>query len=157
MGLEKMKNNDQDHTPLMNIVLRTTCIDNLIVTLSVIFKYDIFPLSNIILCVPLLRVRYHYSRDHITIVSLLRRHQKSIVAPKAERRTSEWDTGTMCKLCCVRNEIMYVLSWRTAFALTRVLYLWLFVYFPRCLAAPEINTKITLSCSSTRVHTLFFI
>ena len=43
------------------------------------------------------RNRYHDSRDRITIAPLLWRHQKSIVVSSAERRPSEWDTGTMCK------------------------------------------------------------
>ena len=42
-------------------------------------------------------------------------------------------------LCRVRNKIMYVLSWRTVSALTRVLFWCLFL---RCLATREINTKI---------------
>ena len=37
---------------------------------------------------------------------------------------------------------MYVLLWRTVYALTRVLF---WCYFPRCCATREINTKITLS------------
>ena len=42
-------------------------------------------------------VGYHYSCDRVTIVSLLWRHQQSFVTSSAERRLSEWDTGTMRK------------------------------------------------------------
>ena len=83
------------------------------------------------------QVRYHYSRDRTRIVSLLWRHQQSIVTSSAERRPSEWDTGTMCEdrrflssfmysLCHVRNKLMYVLSWWTVSVLTRVIFLCLF-------------------------------
>ena len=65
----------------------------------------------------------------------------------------------MDSLCRGRNEIMYVLSWRTVSALTRVGYFG--IYFPRCFATREINTKITFSWALkrffTRVHTLFSI
>ena len=82
------------------------------------------------------RVRYHYSRDRITIVGSSWRHQQSIVTSSAERKPSEWDTGMMCEahrfyshlwiLSRVRNKIMYILSWRTVSALTRVLFWYLF-------------------------------
>ena len=53
---------------------------------------------------------------------------------------------------------MYVLLWRTVYALTRLLFC---VFFPRCRVTREINTKITLSWAhkqfATRVHTLFYI
>ena len=56
------------------------------------------------------------------------------------------------------NKIKYVLSWQTVSALTRVFF---FVYFPRCFATREINTKITLLWALkqfvTRVRTLFSI
>ena len=62
----------------------------------------------------------------------------------------------MDSLCRVRNKIMYVLSWRTVFALTQCYF---GIYFPRCFATREINTNITLSWALkqfvTRVHTLF--
>ena len=58
----------------------------------------------------------------------------------------------LSSLCRVRNRIMYVLSWRTVSALTRVFFWCLFT---------TINTKITLSWALkqfvTRVHTIFFI
>ena len=58
----------------------------------------------------------------------------------------------MDSLCHVRNKIMYVLLWRTVYALNRVLF-W-------C-ATREINTKITLSWAhiqfAMQVHTLFYI
>ena len=47
--------------------------------------------------IDILRVRYHFSRDRVTIVWSLWRHQQSIVTTSAERKSSEWDTGTMCK------------------------------------------------------------
>ena len=43
------------------------------------------------------RVRYPYSRDRVTIVWPLWRHQQSIVTSSAEQKPSEWDTATMCK------------------------------------------------------------
>ena len=62
----------------------------------------------------------------------------------------------MDSLCRVRNIIMYVLLWRTVYALTRVLFWCLFPCATR-----EINTKITLEWAhkqfATRVHTLFYI
>ena len=106
------------------------------------------------------RVRYHYLHDRITIVSLLWRHQKSIVMLSAERRPSEWDTGSMCKdrrflssfmdsWCRVRNKIIYVLSWRTVSVLIQVLF-----------AIREITAKNiswALKQFVTRMHALFFI
>ena len=63
----------------------------------------------------------------------------------------------MDSLCRGRNEIMYVLLWRTVYALTRVLFWCLFPLLLR----NEINTKITLLWAhkqfATRVHTLFSI
>ena len=53
--------------------------------------------------------------------------------------------------------IMYVLEWRTVYALTRGL---LWCLYPSCVATREINTKITLEWAHkqfvTRVHTLFY-
>ena len=63
----------------------------------------------------------------------------------------------MDSLCHV-NKIMYVLSWRTVSA---PLECYFCVYFPRCSATREMNTKIILSWALkhfvTRVHTLFAI
>ena len=63
------------------------------------------------------QVRYHYSRDRITIALLLWRHQQSIVTSSAERRPSEWARGRCVKtvvlpsfldsLCRVKNKIVY--------------------------------------------------
>ena len=89
---------------------------------------------------------------NLLIANRLWRHQQN--------KASEWDTGWCVKnlvlasfmdsLCRVRNKIMYVLLWRTVYALTGVLF-W-------CLL---INTKITLQWAHkqfvTRVHTLLFI
>ena len=65
-------------------------------------------------------------RPHFVNKGLIRHlaasHQQSIVTSSAERRPSEWNTGTMCKdrrfyrhlwirYIRVRNKIMYVLSW----------------------------------------------
>ena len=47
--------------------------------------------------IDILRVRYHYSRDRVTIVSSLWRHHQSIVTSAAEQRPRKWDTGTRCK------------------------------------------------------------
>ena len=59
-------------------------------------------------------------------------------------------------VCHVRNEIMYVLSWRTVIVLTQVLYWYL---LPSSLGNAGNKTKITLSWGLnwfvTRVHTLF--
>ena len=94
-----------------------------------------------------------------TISNRLWRHQQN------ENRASETRrryakivvlSSFMDSLCSVRNEIMYVLSWRTFSVHTQVL---LFCYFPRCFASREINTKITWALTQfvTRVHTLFCI
>ena len=42
-------------------------------------------------------VRYHYSRDCVTIVWSLWGHQQSIATSSAQRKPIEWDTGMMCK------------------------------------------------------------
>ena len=73
------------------------------------------------------------SRDRVTIVWSLWRHQRSFVASSGEGKPSEWETLTICKdrcflsfmdsFCRVMNKIMPVFSWRTVSALTRVL-LW---------------------------------
>ena len=87
------------------------------------------------------RVRYHYSRDRVTIVSLLWRHQQSIVTSLAEERQREWDTGMMCK--------------------DRRFYRHLWIRYVECYFCVYLNTKLTLSWALkqfvTRVHTLFAI
>ena len=64
----------------------------------------------------------------------------------------------MDSLCCVRNTIMYVLSWRTVYALTRVLW-WCLI--PSLLLNSGNKHQNTLLWShkqfDTRVHTLFYI
>ena len=59
----------------------------------------------------------------------------------------------------VRYKIMYALSWRTVYVLTRVWFWCLF--FSRCCPTREINAKLplllTYKQSATRVHTLFYI
>ena len=94
------------------------------------------------------------------IADWLWRHQQNI------KRASE--TRGLCvkilvlasfmdSLCRVRNEIMYVLLWRTVYALTQVLFWCLFP--SSVILVFIINTKITLSWAhkqfATRVHTLF--
>ena len=88
----------------------------------------------------------------------------------AERISSEWDTGTMCEnfvlslfmasLCRVRNKAMYILSWRTVHALTRM-ECYFSACFVRCHATQQINTKIIPSWGheqfATQVHTLFYM
>ena len=79
------------------------------------------------------------------------RHRQSIMTSSAEHKASEWNKGGVWRslflasfidsLCRIRNRIMYLLLWRTVYALTRVLC----VYFPRWCATREINTKIILS------------
>ena len=78
---------------------------------------------------------------------------------------SSFLSSFLSSLCHVRNKIMYVLSWRTISALTRVLFWCLFPSLRSLvfisLVAREINTKTTLSWALkqfvTRVHTLFSI
>ena len=59
-------------------------------------------------------------------------------------------SSVMVPLCRVKNEVMYVLSWRTNSALTRVLF-W-------CLSIIILNAKITFSWAqkqfATRIHIL---
>ena len=70
-------------------------------------------------------------------------------------RRSSFLASFMDSLCRVKNKIMYVLLWRTVYALTLVLFWCLF---------PELRShrhKITLSWAhkqfATRVHSLFYI
>ena len=83
------------------------------------------------------------------------------------KRVSEtWDdvwrssflASFMDSLCHVRNKMMYVLLWQLFMC---SLEYYIDVYFPRCCAAREINTKITLSWAhkqfAMRVHTLYSI
>ena len=81
---------------------------------------------------PYLTSQISLSRARVTIVWTLWRHQQSSVTSSAKRMPSEWNTGwcveivvlplLMDSLCHVRNTIMYVLSWRTVYVSTRVLY-----------------------------------
>ena len=88
------------------------------------------------------------------------RHQQN-VKRASETRGDVWRssflTSFMDSLCRVRNKIIYALLRRTVYALE----CYFGVYFPRCCATREINTKITLSWAHkkfpTRVHTLFYI
>ena len=72
-------------------------------------------------------------------------------------RRSSFLASFMDSLCRVRNKIIYVLLWRKV--LMRSLECYFGVYFPRCCATREINTKITLLWAhkqfATRVHTLY--
>ena len=87
------------------------------------------------------------------IANRLWRHRQNV---KLASETRGWCVkilvlaSFMDSLCLVRNKIMYVLLWRTVYALTRVLFWCLFI-----------NTKIILSWArkqfATRVHTLFYI
>ena len=87
----------------------------------------------------------------------------------AERKLSEWDTGTMCKDChlyrhlwirCVMQEIKWCMYSRDELFLSS-LKCYFGVYFPHCFATREINTKITLLWALkqfiTQLHTLFSI
>ena len=58
---------------------------------------------------------------HLSIVLSLWRHQQSIVTSSAEWRSSVL-SSFRDTLCGVTNKMMYVLSWRTCYALTRVLF-----------------------------------
>ena len=59
---------------------------------------------------------------------------------------------------CLRNEILYILSWRTVYALRECYF---GVYLPCWFVTREMNTKITLSWAhkqfATRVQSLFYI
>ena len=95
---------------------------------------------------------------HCDVISnwLWRHHQNENQASETRRRCvkikSSFLSPFMDSLYRVRNEIVYVLSWRTVSALTRALF---------CFATWEINTKFTRSWALkqfvTRVLTLFFI
>ena len=89
------------------------------------------------------------------------RHQQSIMTSSAEGIPSEWDTGTMSfmqSFCRVRNKMIYVLSWRTVSALTRVLFLCLFPSLLRNSGNKyKNNLSLALKQFVTRVHTLFSI
>ena len=100
------------------------------------------------------QVRCHYSRDRVTIVWSLWRHQENV--DRASDGVYVWRSSFlssfMDSLCRVRNRIIYVLSW------------WIFFHSldsPRGFSTREVNTKITLSWAqkqfATRVHTLFSI
>ena len=66
-------------------------------------------------------------------------------------------TSFMDSLCRERNSIMHVVSLRTVYVLTWVIFLCL---FPHCCASRRINTKIIPSWAykqfATRNHTLFY-
>ena len=75
------------------------------------------------------------------------RHEQLAVTSSAERKPSEWDTGSMCEdrvffssimdfPCRVRNETVYILSWQSVYAFIRVLF---GVYFPRSLVAAQLG------------------
>ena len=59
--------------------------------------------------------------------------------------------------CRVRNKTMYVLSRRSVYALSLVIF---YCYFPRRFATQEVHIKVVLSWAheqlDTLVHTLFF-
>ena len=94
------------------------------------------------------------------ITNQLWRHQQNL---KWASETRGWYVKIlvlapfMDSLCHVRNKIMYVLLWRTVYALK----CYFGVYFLSCCTTWEINTKITLSWAhkqfATRVHALFSI
>ena len=75
-------------------------------------------------------IRYCFTRGRVTIVAPRNAFVTSSATSPAERKPSEWDTGSMCRspfhrhLCrCVRNKILYVLSWRTVYTPHRMLIL----------------------------------
>ena len=82
-------------------------------------------------------VRYHYSCDRVTIVSLLWHHPQMDCDFISKLKTEQVRNGedvqrlsflssTVDSLCHVGNKIKHVLLWRTVLALTRVLFLCLF-------------------------------
>ena len=109
----------------------------------------------------------------LLIVRSLWRHQQSIVTSWAERKPSEWDTGTMCKdlvsfviygfvLSCKKKDYVCTLvTNRRDKPFLRSLECQFGIYFPRCFATRKLITKIILSWALkqfvTRVHTLFSI
>ena len=109
------------------------------------------PAVNIVVIgIDILRVRYNYPRDRISIVRSLWLHQQLIVPSSAERKLSKWDTGTMCKDRCFHRELWI-----------RYVAFYFGFYFPRCFATRKMNIKITLSWPPkqfiNRIHTLFCI
>ena len=90
-------------------------------------------------------------------MSQLSGHCQSIVTSSAECKASEGDTGMILVLASfmdslyhVGNKMMHALLW---------LECYFGVYFPRCCATREKNTKITLAWAhkqfTTQVHTLY--
>ena len=86
------------------------------------------------------------------------RHRQSVVTLSADRKPSEWDTGSMCEFFSSFVVIYQSVTWQTVYVLTRMSF---GVYFPHCCATREINTKITLSWAhklfTIRAHILFDI
>ena len=97
----------------------------------------------------------------LVISNRLWRHQQN-VNWASETLSDVWRlsflSSFMDSLWCVRNRIMYVLSWRTVYALTRVLF---WCLFPELLCNSENkhqnNTRVSAKQFATRVLTLFFI
>ena len=63
-------------------------------------------------------IRYHYSRDRVTIVWSLWRHQQSILA-SSECKPNEWDTDFMRKDC-----VFYRHLWIRYIAFAMKLYMY---------------------------------
>ena len=113
-----------------------------------------------------LDITYHVFASQLSghcdvIANQLWRHHQNI-----KRASETWGwcvkilvlASFMDSLCRVRNKIMYVLLWRTVYALTRVLF---WCLFPSLLRNSGNKNQITLSWAhkqfATRVHTLFSI
>ena len=92
------------------------------------------------------------SGDCDVINNRLWRHQQN-VNPASEARVDVWRlsflSSFLSSLCRVRNKIMYVLSWRTVPALTRVLFWCLFPSLLRNSGNNPLVSAETIRHSST--------
>ena len=105
-------------------------------TLSLSFVILTRPAINIAVNkIDLQRIRYHLSHYRVRIVWSLWRH------PGDDMWKSSFVSSFTDTLDHVRNKTMYVVEWRTVYALNWDIF---WCLFPRCCATREINTKITL-------------
>ena len=116
--------------------------------------------------IDLQRVRYHYSRDRVTIVSLLWRHHSRLWRHQQDEDRASETQGRCVKIvilssfmdsfCRVRNKIMHVLSWRTAPVLIRVSILYLFPSLLRHLGEKHKNNPLT-SAETVRHSSIYIV
>ena len=110
------------------------------------------------------RVRYHFSRDDVTVVWPLWRHQQNVSwASETRRRCVKIVIFIVIygflMSCEKYNDMIYVLSWSTVYVLTQMFF---WGSFPSWLCnSGKKNTIINLSWGhkqlATRVHILFYI